>query len=65
MTFGEHHTATGRKFLERVKQEVRARALPTLAERTVIDFARLGGDAGFIGAAGLARRDHLRLNPQT
>jgi glucokinase len=63
MTFGEHRTQTGRKFLDRVKQEVKARALPTLAERTTIDFARLGGDAGFIGAAGLARRDHLRLNP--
>jgi glucokinase len=61
MTFGQHETATGRAFLERVKQEVRERALPTLAEKTTIDFARLGGDAGFIGAAGLARRDHLRL----
>ena len=60
MTFGGHNTQTGRKFLERVKQEVRARALPTLAELTTIDFARLGGDAGFIGAAGLARRDYLQ-----
>lgn len=60
MTFGEHEAPTGRKFLERVKQEVARRALPTLAERTTIDFASLGGDAGFIGAAGLARRDHLR-----
>ena len=60
MTFGEHEKATGRQFLERVKQEVAARALPSLAERTTIDFAALGGDAGFIGAAGLARRDHLR-----
>jgi glucokinase len=60
MTFGGHDTQTGRKFLERVKQEVRARALPTLAEQTTIDFARLGGDAGFIGAAGLARRDYLQ-----
>lgn len=58
MTFGQHETATGRAFLDRVKQEVRERALPTLAEKTAIDFARLGGDAGFIGAAGLARRDH-------
>jgi glucokinase len=58
MTFGEHETKTGRAFLERVKLEVRNRALPTLAELTTIDFAKLGGDAGFIGAAGLARRDH-------
>ncbi len=60
MTFGGHDTQTGRKFLERVKQEVRARALPTVAESTTIDYARLGGDAGFIGAAGLARRDYLQ-----
>ncbi|MGD9720737.1 MAG: ROK family protein [Pirellulales bacterium] len=60
MTFGEHDSPTGRAFLERVKQEVRARAFPFLAERTTIDFASLGGDAGYIGAAGLARRDHLR-----
>ncbi len=65
MTFGEHETATGRKFLDRVKQEVKQRALPTLAERTSIDFASLGGDAGFIGAAGLARRDHLKQKQQT
>lgn len=60
MTFGQHETATGRKFLERVKQEVAARAFPTLARRTTIDYASLGGDAGFIGAAGLARRAHLQ-----
>ncbi len=60
MTFGEHATVTGRKFLDRVKQEVRDRALPALAEQTTIDFAMLGGDAGYIGAAGLARRDHRR-----
>jgi glucokinase len=60
MTFGEHEEETGRRFLARVKQEVAGRALPSLAERTTIDFAMLGGDAGFIGAAGLARRDYLR-----
>ncbi|HEY2893187.1 MAG TPA: ROK family protein [Pirellulales bacterium] len=58
MTFGQHETATGRNFLERIKEEVRARAFPFLADRTTIDFASLGGDAGFIGAAGLARRAH-------
>jgi len=59
MTFGQHETVTGRKFLERIKEEVKARAFPFLADRTTIDFASLGGDAGFIGAAGLARRAHL------
>ncbi len=60
MTFGEHESKIGRAFLERVKQEVRERALPTLADLTTIDFAKLGGDAGFIGAAGLARRDYMQ-----
>jgi glucokinase len=59
MTFGQHEAATGRMFLERVKQEVARRAFPMLVERTTIDYASLGGDAGFIGAAGLARRAHL------
>jgi len=60
MTFGEHETATGRKFLARIKEEVARRAFPELAEQTKIDFASLGGDAGFIGAAGLARRDFIQ-----
>jgi glucokinase len=60
MTFGEHEAPTGRKFIERVKQEVALRALPALPAQTTIDFAMLGGDAGFIGVAGLARRDYLQ-----
>ena len=28
---------------------------PVLAENTIIDFATLGSDSGFIGAAGVAR----------
>ena len=60
MTFGGHETATGRKFLERVKQEVAQRAFPFLIGKTTIDYASLGGEAGLIGAAGLARRDHLK-----
>lgn len=62
MTFGKHSSPTGRAFLERIKQEVRQRAFPFLAEKTSIDYASLGGDAGFIGAAGLARRAHLLAN---
>jgi glucokinase len=36
------------------------RTFPFLAERTKIDYASLGGDAGYIGAAGLARLAHLK-----
>ena len=58
MTFGEHKTELGRRFLARIQQEIQRRAFPVLAQRTKIDFASLGGDAGYIGAAGVARVDH-------
>ncbi len=60
MTFGKHEAVIGRKFLARIKEEVSRRAFPELAEQTTIDYASLGGDAGFIGAAGLARRDYIQ-----
>jgi glucokinase len=60
MTFGGHQTELGRRFLRRVKQEVCERTFPVLAERVEIDFASLGGDAGFIGAAGIARAEHRK-----
>lgn len=55
MNFGGPNSALGQQFLERVREEVRRRAFPTLIGRTVIDFASLGADAGYIGAAGIAR----------
>ena len=55
MTFGGDASPVGRAFIERVRAEVRARAFPVLAEKTVIRFASLGNAAGSIGAAGLAR----------
>lgn len=55
MTFGGEQAAVGRAFIERIRGEVRSRTFPLLAEKTQIRFASLGGDAGYIGAAGLAR----------
>lgn len=60
MTFGRHDTQVGQRFLQRVTDEFRSRAFPTLAREISIDYAALGGDAGFIGAAGCARRALLR-----
>jgi len=54
MDFGGNREPLGREFLARVREEVARRAFPTLAERTAVDFASLGGDAGYLGAAGLA-----------
>ena len=58
MNFGGHDDAVGRRFIEQVRTIVRKRAFPIPAQKTVIDFAVLGSDAGFIGAAGIARLEH-------
>ncbi|MBD3673282.1 MAG: ROK family protein [Planctomycetaceae bacterium] len=58
MTFGRHEKELGRRFLQRIKDEVKARAFPIPYENTIFDYATLGGDAGYIGSAGYARRKH-------
>jgi glucokinase len=62
MDFGGHDSPLGRRFLERIRQEVSSRAFPVLAARTHIDFAALGSDAGFIGAAGIARAGYRKAS---
>ena len=56
IVFGGGMIAAGDGFLERIRSHVRQLAFPVPAERTRIVYARLGGDAGFIGAAACARR---------
>lgn len=60
MTFGGDQRELGRRFLAQTKEEVRRLSDARLAARTAIDFATLGGDAGYIGAAGVARLDYLK-----
>jgi len=60
MNFGGSDTPLGRKFLETIRTVVRQHAFPIPAQRTTIDFALLEGDAGFIGAAGIARIDRMQ-----
>jgi glucokinase len=45
----------GPTFLEAIRADIRAMAFPIPASRTRVDYAELGGAAGFIGAAGCAR----------
>ncbi|MDO4587685.1 MAG: ROK family protein [Planctomycetia bacterium] len=59
MTFGGNDSSTGRLFLEKIREEVCQRIFLHLAERLRIDYAKFGGDAGYIGAAGLARQNWL------
>jgi glucokinase len=56
--FGGGMIAAGPPFLEDIRAGVRAMAFPVPAAKTRIEYAQLGGDAGFIGAAGCARMKH-------
>jgi glucokinase len=62
MTFGGKRTEVGRRFLKKIETEVRRRALILPAQKTTLDFAVLGGDAGYIGAAGVARLEYRALS---
>jgi glucokinase len=54
--FGGGMIAAGEPFLADIRHDIRALAFPRPAAGTRVDYARLGGDAGFIGAAGCARQ---------
>ncbi len=60
MTFGGKNASLGRQFLDTIKQEVRRRAFPIPAQKTTIEYASLGADAGYLGAAGLARAEYTK-----
>jgi glucokinase len=60
MTFGGPGHPLGAMFLEKIRAEATPRMIESLRGQVHIDFATLGGEAGYIGAAGLARREHAR-----
>ncbi|MGI9455266.1 MAG: ROK family protein [Aeoliella sp.] len=55
MTFGGTGHPLGEKFLNEVRTQAKLRMIESLRDQITIDFAKLKGDAGYIGAAGLAR----------
>lgn len=57
MNFGGNQSEVGQHFLNRIRHSFRARSFEYVAQGTTIDFASLGGDAGYLGAAGIARMD--------
>ena len=59
MTFGGADHPLGAEFLQTIYDTARPRLLQPLRETLRIDFAQLGGNAGHIGAAGLARLEHI------
>lgn len=60
MTFGAESTAIGRRFLQEIRSEVKKRAFPIPYAKTILKYASLHNDAGFIGAAGCAK---LKFKP--
>ncbi|MCA9055003.1 MAG: ROK family protein, partial [Planctomycetaceae bacterium] len=56
MTFGQDHSPVGRRFMDEIRSRVKVMAFPIPAAQTRIEYASLGNDAGFIGAAGCALR---------
>jgi glucokinase len=56
IVFGGGMIATGEWFLERIRFHAKRLAFPVPGAKTTIYYAQLGGDAGYIGAAGCARQ---------
>jgi glucokinase len=59
MTFGGAGHPLGEQFIQAIRDHLNARILESLRGKIEVGFAQLGSDAGFIGAAGLARQDYL------
>ena len=57
--FGGGMIGAGPDFLRMIRVFVRAMTLEPARSRTRVEFAGLGGDAGFIGSAGWARKSTL------
>ncbi|WP_165227176.1 ROK family protein [Aquisphaera insulae] len=53
--FGGGMIGSGRPFLDEIRSQIHSMTFAMLARAIRVEFAALGGDAGFIGAAGYAR----------
>ncbi len=62
MNFGGAGHPLGEEFLRCIRDEVRPRLLLSLQKVLKIEFAQLGSDAGYIGAAGLARLQFMQAD---
>ncbi|WP_417747788.1 ROK family protein [Rosistilla oblonga] len=60
MDFGGEASQVGQRFLEGIRKEFHARTFAHVAKGTKIGFASLGGDAGYLGAAGYARKAYRK-----
>jgi glucokinase len=60
--FGGGMIAAGQAFLDDIRAGIRQMAFPRPAELTRVEYALLGGEAGFVGAAGCARMAFRRTS---
>jgi glucokinase len=63
VVFGGGMIAAGPAFLDRIRHHIQRLAFPVPAEKTQVVYAKLGADAGFIGAAACARQLWRRTTP--
>jgi glucokinase len=59
MTFGGQECSVGRRFLAAAVEEFRQHTFENVFRGTTIAFAKLGADAGYLGAAGYARQQRM------
>jgi glucokinase len=62
IVFAGGMVAAGDEFLMRIRRHIDRLAFPVPAEKTIVCYARLGNDAGFIGAAGCGRQLYYRTD---
>ena len=60
MDFGGNESELGQRFLSIIRSYVRENSFPVLGDNLCVEFAQLGGEAGYVGAAGLARQMNLQ-----
>lgn len=65
MNFGGADSPVGRRFLDSISEEFRSRTFENVFAGTTIKFAELGADAGYLGVAGWARKEHATLAKTT
>ena len=58
--FGGADTALGRSFLDGILAEAKRLTFPVVAKELAISFAQLESDAGYVGAAGMARTEFMK-----
>lgn len=62
MDFGGRDSAVGRRFLKGISDEFQSRTFGNVFAGTKIEFAKLRSDAGYLGAAGYARKEHHSIS---